>query len=76
VYRRILDPGCENEKENWRILTDKEIDSIDKKSTITETVRLHILCCWTCTENGIKQNSQKSIVYEFGNNKTKKKNKK
>jgi hypothetical protein len=22
---------------------------------------------WTCTENGRKQNSQKSIVYEFGN---------
>jgi hypothetical protein len=21
---------------------------------------------WTCTENGIKQNSQKSIIYEFG----------
>jgi len=21
---------------------------------------------WTCTENGRKQNSQKSIVYEFG----------
>jgi hypothetical protein len=24
---------------------------------------------WTCTENGRKQNSQKSIVYEFGINK-------
>jgi hypothetical protein len=25
VYRRILDPVYDNEKENWRILTDKEI---------------------------------------------------
>jgi hypothetical protein len=25
VYRRILGPICDNEKENWRILTNKEI---------------------------------------------------
>jgi len=25
VYRRILDPVFDNEKENWRILTNKEI---------------------------------------------------
>ena len=25
VYRRILGPVCDNEKENWRILTNKEI---------------------------------------------------
>jgi hypothetical protein len=25
VCRIILDPVCGNEKENWRILTDKEI---------------------------------------------------
>ena len=24
---------------------------------------------WTCTENGRKQNYQKSIIYEFGNKK-------
>jgi len=24
---------------------------------------------WACTENGRKQNSQKGIIYEFGNNK-------
>ena len=28
-----------------------------------------ITLVWTCTENGKKQNSQKSIIYEFGNNK-------
>jgi len=25
---------------------------------------------WACTEKGRKQNSQKGIIYEFGNNKT------
>jgi hypothetical protein len=28
VYRRILGPVYDNEKENWRILTDKEIYAI------------------------------------------------
>jgi di/tripeptidase len=32
VYRRILGPVCDNEKENWRILTDKEIYAIVKKT--------------------------------------------
>jgi hypothetical protein len=43
VYRRILDPVYDNEKENWRILTNKEIHAILKKPTITETIRLHRL---------------------------------
>jgi hypothetical protein len=32
VYRRILGPVYDNEKENWRILTDKEIYEIVKKT--------------------------------------------
>jgi hypothetical protein len=36
VYRRILGPVHDNEKENW-ILTNKEIYAIVKKPTITET---------------------------------------
>jgi hypothetical protein len=32
VYRRTLGPGYDNEKENWRILTDKEIYASVKKS--------------------------------------------
>jgi hypothetical protein len=43
VYRRILGPVYENEKENWRILTNKEIYTNIKKSTIAETTRLHRL---------------------------------
>jgi hypothetical protein len=43
VYRRILGPVYENDKENWRILTNKEIYAVVKKPTITETVRLNRL---------------------------------
>jgi hypothetical protein len=38
VYRRILDPAYDNEKENWRILTNKEIYASVKKPTIMETI--------------------------------------
>jgi hypothetical protein len=43
VYRRILGPVYKNEKENWRILTDKVIYANVKKPTIKETIRLHRL---------------------------------
>jgi hypothetical protein len=44
VYRRIQCPVYESEKENWRILTNKEVYAVVKKPTITETIRLHRLC--------------------------------
>jgi hypothetical protein len=43
VYRRILGPEYENEKDNWRKLTNKEIYASVKKPTITETIRLNRL---------------------------------
>jgi hypothetical protein len=43
VYRRILGPVYDIEKENWRILTNKEIYAVVKKPAITETIRLNIL---------------------------------
>jgi hypothetical protein len=45
VYRRILGPvyTYDNEKENWRIFTNKEIYAKIKNLTITETVRLNRL---------------------------------
>jgi hypothetical protein len=43
VYRIILGPVYDNKKENWRILTNKEIYAIDKKPTITKTIRLYRL---------------------------------
>jgi hypothetical protein len=39
-YRRILRLVCDNRKENWRVLTNKEIHEIVKKPTITKTVRV------------------------------------
>jgi hypothetical protein len=39
LYRRVLGPVYENEKENWRTLTNKEIYAMVKNPTITETVR-------------------------------------
>jgi hypothetical protein len=44
VYRRILGSVFDNGKENWRILTNKEIYVRVKKPTIIETVRLNRLC--------------------------------
>jgi hypothetical protein len=43
VYRRILGPVYDNEKENLRILTNKEIYARLKKPTVTETIRLNRL---------------------------------
>jgi len=40
AYRRILSPVYDNEKENWNILTNKEIYASIKKPTIIETIRL------------------------------------
>ena len=50
MYRRNLGPVYDNEKENWRILTNKVIYAMAKKPTITETIRLNRLR----TENGRK----------------------
>jgi hypothetical protein len=44
VYRRILGPVYDSEKQNWRILTNKEIYAKVKKPTIIETIRLNRLC--------------------------------
>jgi len=44
VYRRILGLVYDSEKENWRILTNKEIYASVKKPTIIETIKLNRLC--------------------------------
>ena len=43
MSRRILGPVYDNEKENWRILTNKESHASVKKPTIIETIRLNRL---------------------------------
>jgi hypothetical protein len=34
VYRRILGPVYDNEKENWRVLTNKEVYEIALKNPL------------------------------------------
>ena len=41
AYRRILGPVYDNEKENWRVLTNKDVYGRIKKPTIIETIRLN-----------------------------------
>ena len=41
VYRRILGPVYDSGKENWRILTNKQIYASVKKPTVIETIRLN-----------------------------------
>jgi hypothetical protein len=43
MQNRILLPVYDNEKENWRMLTNKEMYAMLKKPTVTETARLNIL---------------------------------
>jgi hypothetical protein len=43
VYRRILGPVYDSEKQNWRVLTNKEIYASVKKPTVTETIKLNKL---------------------------------
>jgi len=70
VYRRILGPVCDNEKENWKILTNKEIYASVKKPTVIETVKLNRLR-WFGHVQRMEENRipKKGITYEFGNNK-------
>jgi hypothetical protein len=66
----LLGPVYDNERENWRILTNKEIYAIVKKPTITETMRLNRLR-WFGHVQSMDKNiiPKKSIIYEFGSNK-------
>ena len=55
-------------KKNWRILTNKEMYAMVKKTYYNRDNKVkEITLVWACTENGRKWNSpQKSILYEFG----------
>jgi hypothetical protein len=63
VYTRILDPVYDNEKENWRILTNKEIDAIVKKPAITETIRLHRLRWFGYVQRTEENRIPKRVLY-------------
>ena len=63
VYRRILGPVYDNEKENWRILTNKEIYPMVKKSTITEKIRLNKLHWFGHVERMEENRIPKEVSY-------------
>ena len=63
VYRRILGPVYDNEKENWRILTNKEIYAIVKKLTIIETVRLNRLRWFGYVQRMEENRIPKRVLY-------------
>jgi hypothetical protein len=63
VYRRILGPVYDKEKENWRILTNKEVYAIVKKPTKTETIRLHRLCWFEHVQRMEENRIPKRVLY-------------
>jgi len=70
MFRVILDPVCDIEKESWRILTNKEIYAMFKNPAITETISLNRLRCFGHVQRMEENRTpQKGIVCEFGNNK-------
>jgi hypothetical protein len=69
VYRRILGPLYDNEKENWRRLNNKGICASVKNPTVIETIRLNRLRWFEHVQRSEENRNSKGIVYEFGNNK-------
>ena len=69
VCRRILGPVYGNEKENWRILTNKEIYARFRKPTIIETIKLNRLRRFGHVQRMEENRIPKRvfIIYEFGN---------
>ena len=63
MYRRILGPVCDNEKQNWKIVKNKEIYAIFKNPTITETIRLKRLRCFAHVQRMEENLIPKKVLY-------------
>jgi hypothetical protein len=63
VYRRILSLVYDNEIENWRILTSKEIYASVKKPTVIKTVRLNRLCWFGHVQRMEENRIPKRVLY-------------
>ena len=67
MYRRILDSVYDNEKGNWRILTNKEVYRIIKKRTIIKTIRLNRLRWFGHVQRMEENRIPKRVLYmNFG----------
>jgi hypothetical protein len=63
LYRRILGPVYDNEKENWRVLTNKEIYASVKKPTKIETIRLNRLRWFGYVQRMEENRIRKRVLY-------------
>ena len=63
VYRRILGTVYDNEKLNWRILTNKEIYAGVKNPTITETISLNRLRWFGHVQRMEENRIHKRVLY-------------
>jgi hypothetical protein len=67
VYRRILGPVYDNEKENLRIVLNKQIYAIVTNPTITETIRLHELCWFEHVQRVEENRIPRRVLYMYLN---------
>jgi hypothetical protein len=58
-----LGPVYDKEKENWKILTNKEMYEVVKNPTITETVRLNRLCWFGHVQRMEENRIPKKVLY-------------
>ena len=63
MYRKILRPVYDNEKENWRILTNEEIYASVKKPIITETIMLNRLHWFGYVQRMEENRIPKRVLY-------------
>ena len=63
MYRGILGPVYDNEKENWRILTSKETYASVKKPTVIDTIRLNRLHWFGHVQRMEENRIPKSVLY-------------
>jgi len=63
AYRRILVPIFDNENENCRTLTNKEIYASVKKPTIIETIRLNRLCWFGHVQRMVENRIPKRVLF-------------
>ena len=63
MYRRILGLIYDNGKENWRILTNKEIYASVKKPTIMEAIMLNRVCWFGHVQRMEENRIPKGVLY-------------
>ena len=63
VCCKVLGPVYDNEKENWRILTNKDIYAMVKNPTVTETIRLNRLRSFGHVQRMEENRIPKRVLY-------------